>query len=227
VAHILVDILLLAILGFTVWQGHRKGFILTLAGILVLVVSLWGATSFSGHYADDFEERLVPLVGWAAAEATEAAIREGNYTLDASKESALRIAADAFSRMGIIPEEAEKLADSTMTDILENDLPLKAGITNTFINTMCRALLFIFAFTVLALLLTLVAHFVSMLFKIPGFRLIDTIGGLAAGLVYGLLLLSAIGWCLRFLGMIAPADFIESTVLLRFFVNNNLLAAVL
>ena len=226
--HVLADLLLLMILGFTVWQGYRKGFILTLAGVLVLILAAWGAGRFSGNYAGDFEQKLNPLFGWASDEAADEAIRKGGYTSGVNDdETLLRIAAEAFGGMGINGEESGKLAEAAIGDMRENASSLKTSISNTFIHAMCRALLFIFAFAVLALFLTLLAHFVSMLFKIPGLRLIDTIGGLAAGLIYGLFMLSAISWGLRFLGVLIPADFIEGTVLLRFFVNNNLLASFL
>ena len=226
--HIVLDLLLVLILGFCVWQGFRKGLILTVAGIVVLALAVWGASSIASRYADDFEERVHPLFGWVSDEAADDAMRSAGYSSGVrDEEFILNIAAGAFAKMGIVDQEAQKLADQVADDMRENSTTLKSAISNAFIHVICQVLLFVFTFAVIALLLTLLTHFFGMLVKLPGLKLFDTIGGLAVGLGYGVLLMFAIGWVLRFLGVIIPIPLIEDTTLLRFFVNNNPLAGLL
>jgi uncharacterized membrane protein required for colicin V production len=225
---VVLNLLLVIILGFCVWQGYRKGLILTAAGVLVLILAIWGASGIAGRYAADFEERINPLFGWVSDEATEEAMRANGYKNEIrDPDTVRRVAAEAFSGMGIVETEADKMAGSALDDMRENSLPLKAGVSNAFIHAIYRVLLFIFVFAVIALLLTLLSHFVSMLVKMPVLKQLDTIGGLAAGFVYGLLLLFAVGWILRFLGILLPQKIIDDTILLRFLVNHNLLAVFL
>jgi len=216
------------VLGFCVWQGYRKGLILTVAGILLLCLAVWGASHISGRYAADFEERINPLFGLVVDEAADDAMRAAGYSAGVDDEDTiLTIAAGAFSSMGIVEKESEKMAVEVLENMRESSVSLKTGISNAFIHIICRVLLFTFTFAVFALLFTLLSHFVSMLIKLPGLKLIDTWGGLAAGLVYGLLLLFAIGWIFRFLGAVIPSHLAENTFLLRFFVNQNILTAFL
>ena len=226
--EVIADLLLLLILGFSIMQGYRKGFILTLVGVFVLLLSIWGAARISDTYAPDLEEGVVSAFGWASNEAVEEAIRDEGYTSSVTdRDTLLRIVASALNSMGIVQGEADKLAEQVVEGMQEDSVSLRTSASNAFVHALCRALLFLFVFAVLALFLTIVAHFVSMLFRLPGLRLLDTIGGLAAGLVYGLLLLFAIGWGLRFTGLLIPAEVIDNTLLLRFFVENNLFAAIM
>ena len=226
--HIVVDVLLVLIVGFCVWQGYRKGLILTVAGVLVLVLAVWGASVISERYASDFEARVNPLFGWVSDEAADDAMRSAGYSAGAADEDfILRIASGAFVNMGVVEEEAQKLAGLVLEDMQENSVTLKSGISSVFIHVICKVLLFVFTFAIIALLLTLMTHFLGMLVKLPGLKLFDTIGGLASGLLYGLLLMFAIGWVLRFLGVIIPTQLIEDTTLLKFFVNQNPLVGIL
>ena len=225
---IVLDVLLVVILGFCTWQGYRKRLVLAAVGILVLLLAIFGGSYISDRYADDFEERINPLVGWVSDEAVDEAMRQNGYKVGALSDRVIcQVAAEAFVGMGVVQPEAEKLAELALEDIKENDVSLKTGISNAFIHAVCRVLLFMFVFAVVALILTLLAHFLSMLLKMPKIKKLDTYGGLAAGFIYGLLLLSSIGWMLRFLGILVPQQIINDTVFLRLLVNKNLLAAFL
>jgi len=58
-------------------------------------------------------------------------------------------------------------------------------------------------------------------------KLIDTIGGLTAGFVFGGVLLFVAGWALRYTGLLIPPGVVERTVFARFFMTTNPLANML
>ncbi|MDR3207481.1 MAG: CvpA family protein [Oscillospiraceae bacterium] len=226
--HLILDLLVLAVLAFCVWQGWRKGLILTAAGMLVIILAIWGANTLSEKYADTLSEKVYPLLSWVTDDATEEAAHDNAYNAAPDDENViLVIAAQAFARLGIVDAEIEELADRVVAQMKETGASLRQSIAMTFLNMVCRVLLFIFIFAVLALLMTLGTHFVSMLFKLPGLRLADTVGGLALGFARGLFILFAIGWLLRFIGILIPSDLVQDTVLLRLFVQHNPLVGLL
>lgn len=221
-----LDLLVLIILGFCTWQGYRKGLILTVAGLLVLVIAIWGGTKVADKFADVVVEKVTPLINWVSDDATEDAMSQNGRTGSPMDKSTITtIAERAFSTLGVFNGETEKMADRVYNNMTKTGESIRSSISSVFVRTLCWVLLFIFGFTVVALLLTLLAHFISMLFTLPGLKMVDTIGGLASGLLYGMLILFAIGWMMRFLGLIIPTDLVEGTFFLRFFVTVNPLSA--
>ena len=64
--HIVIDLVLLAILIICVWSGYRKGFIIGIANLLGIVVSLYAAVLVSGAFSYDVVPVLRPFVRrWA------------------------------------------------------------------------------------------------------------------------------------------------------------------
>jgi hypothetical protein len=221
-----LDLLILLVLAFCVWQGYRKGLVLSLSGFLILIIALWGASSLSDRFVDPVAERIHPLLDWVTDDAAEEASRSESGDND-SDAHALSVARKAFSLLGVSGREVDALADKVLTFMEDAGVSVRAGISAVFIRTLAWVVLFLFFLAVIALLLTLLAHFIGMMFELPGLKTLDTVGGLTAGFVHGCLILFAVGWGLRFLGILIPAELIDETVLTRFFVQTNPLALFL
>jgi hypothetical protein len=73
----------------------------------------------------------------------------------------------------------------------------------------------------------LLAQLIASFFVIPPLKLIDTIGGLAAGLIFGGVLLFIVGWALRYTGLLISPEILERTVFARFFMSANPFAGML
>ena len=86
--------------------------------------------------------------------------------------------------------------------------------------------LFGIAFLLLAIVFAVVGNLINFVFALPGFKLADIIAGSSFGFVKGLLIILAIGVVLRYFGLLAR-DTIEETTILRFIINNNLIANIL
>ena len=46
-----IDLVLLAIIIISIWSGYKKGFILGIAGVVAIVVSLYGASLVSSAFS--------------------------------------------------------------------------------------------------------------------------------------------------------------------------------
>ncbi len=218
----IVDLLVLMILGFCVWQGYRKGLILSAAGVLILIIGVIGGVQLANRLGPSVSVKMGPLLDWVADDATDEAVRaSGGYSAFQDIDTVETIARGAFERLGIQKNGASKLSGRVWDRMQALDTPLNKSVAAIFIEAVCWVGVFLFGFVILSLLLTLAAHFVSMLFTIPGLNLLDTVGGLGFGLLQGLLILFAVGWVFRYLGILIPDSWTQNTLLLRFFVNVN------
>ena len=214
--HIILDILILAVLAFFVWKGRRKGFILGLAGILTIFLGILGGNIVSNAYYQSAATSLSPFLDWVTGDAAEEAARNEGFS-----QTEAELAEDTFSILGISPKEVPKLVAASVQQAQETGISVRNTVSIVFIQTITKIVLFIFAFILVCLLFSLIFHFISMLFNLPGLHLLDKFGGMVLGLFYGLLMFFVVGYVLRFTGFAIPADLVESSLLLRFFINVN------
>jgi uncharacterized membrane protein required for colicin V production len=225
---LLLDLLLLAALAFCIWQGFRKGLILTVAGVLIIFVSAFFAGNVAAAYAQPVSERLYPIMSWLADDAIDEATRgRGRVNEITDVREIEDVSRRTFEVLGISDHEIMALVDRVISSRSIANQTVHEAISLTVLYVASYALICLFAFILFMVGFTLLIHFIAAVFKLPMLNLIDKIGGTAAGLVYGLLILSAVGWAVRYLGIIASPELVENTRILSFFVNNNMLARLL
>jgi uncharacterized membrane protein required for colicin V production len=224
----LLDVLLMAVLAFCVWQGFRKGLILTVAGVLIIFLSAFLAGKAAGAYAHTVSERLYPIMSWLADDAIDEATRgRGRVNEITDRLEIADIARGTFESLGISDLETSAMVDRVLSTLSDTEQTVHETISLTVLYVASYALICLFAFILFMVGFTLLIHFLAAVFKLPILNLVDKIGGVAAGIFYGLLILSALGWVVRYLGIIAGPELVEDTRLLSFFVNNNMLAHLL
>ena len=59
---IIIDIVLLVIVALCTWHGYRKGLVGGVAGILAIVIALFGGSLLSSAYAHEVVPALEPFV---------------------------------------------------------------------------------------------------------------------------------------------------------------------
>jgi uncharacterized membrane protein required for colicin V production len=224
----LIDLVLVAALAFCVWQGYRKGLILTVAGVLIIFISAFLAGKAAAAYAEPVSERLYPIMSWLADDAIDEATRgRGRVNELTNIKDIEDVARRTFETLGISEHETTTLVDRVLSNFSLSGQTVSEAISHTVLYVASYALICLFAFILFMVGLTLLIHFLAAVFKLPVLNLVDKIGGSAAGLMYGLLILSALGWAVRYLGIIASPELVEGTTFLRFFYNNNMLAGLL
>ena len=224
----MIDLLLVAALGLCVWQGYRKGLILTAAGIIIVFLAAFVAGKVAAAYADPMSERLYPMLSWLADDAMDDAARGKGRINELTQPSEIAdVAQQTFENLGISHIEIGKMVDKALLSLSETGRTVQEAISMSVLHGASYAILCLFAFILCMVGFTLLIHFLAALFKLPGLNLIDKIGGSAAGLLQGILLLCALGWAVRYLGIIAGPELVESTSVLKFFVNHNMLAGLL
>jgi uncharacterized membrane protein required for colicin V production len=224
----ILDLVMLAVVAFCVFQGYRKGLILSAAGVLVVFVSIWGGGLVANRFQEPVAEMLVPVMSWITDDATDEAARGMGRLADITdKVDVERVSKDAFITMGIAEGEAEKLSGNVSGLVSEAGSSLRAGISKVFLDNVVYVLLYIFGYALFCILLTLLANFISTVFRLPGLHLLDKIGGSLLGLIYAFVFLWAVTFVLRYTGIFIGQDVIGESVLGNLFVNRNPFSSII
>lgn len=225
---ILIDLLILLILGFCIWQGYRKGLILTVGGVIIIFISAIFACLAASSYAQPLSESLYPIMRWVADDTIEEVTRgKGRLSEINDRRTLTEITEDTYEKLGIHSTEADKMVDMALDAMSEAETKVQDAIAGTLLYAFSYMLLCVFGFVLFMVGFTLLLHFIASVVKLPVLNRLDKVGGLACGLLYGLLIVSAIGWGARFLGIIIDPDILSRTVFLKLFMNVNLLSGIL
>ncbi|MCQ2565605.1 MAG: CvpA family protein [Clostridia bacterium] len=192
--NIMADLIVLGILIFALAFGGKKGFIKTIAGVIVTIVALIGATWLSGIVTQPITEYVFPKV----------------------QENILsKLAINAIDPTGMtIVDRAVENATGTVTDIM--NVTAKA-----FVESIVHAAAFLVCFIVLKIVLQLLVGFADKVADLPLLNSVNTVLGAAFGLVEACLLLFLVPYVAKNLGIDWFERLSEGTFVLDFFVHSS------
>ena len=119
--RLILDIVLLVIVALCTWTGYRKGLIAGIAGILAVIIALFGGSLLSSAYSREVVPVLEPFVdGYIDSQNTRDEILEKlNYGYSdlslediLARDSSLRYnyAEECMKTVGIYQDRAEEMA---------------------------------------------------------------------------------------------------------------------
>ncbi|MCL2367857.1 MAG: CvpA family protein [Oscillospiraceae bacterium] len=228
--HILADLFIVLILGFCIWQGYRRGIIGSILAVIFIIVAVYGANLLANLYSDEFTTMFRPFVSGyldgVEAEVVEEFAPAGLAGL--STEDVFRVAPEIepviaehiFTAMGIHENRIHILVDQYL-DARDAGETVNRAMTEVIVTAFCFLIVFIIAFLLLLIALTVIYNIIPFSFKIPGLRLVDDIAGGVLGLAQGLLLVFMLTWFLGYLGLLIPEGLIEQTWLVETFTARN------
>ena len=148
----IINILLIAILVICVWQGYKKGIIMGIIQVLVIILSLYGAQLLS----DTFSYEVIPVLKPFVSGFMESRVRnttyevfgyepdeDGNYNvtlsvadmMDSQPENAGEIALKSFQTLGLYGDMAQSLADRALETSRESNTSLMSSV----VTVLCQA----------------------------------------------------------------------------------------
>ena len=237
----IINIGLIAILVICGWQGYKKGIIMGIIEVLVIILSLYGAQLLS----DTFSYEVIPVLKPFASGFLENQVEENAYSvlgyepddngkfdvpysltdmLNQQPETREEIAVETYRSLGLYDGMAQTLAGRTMDYLEEND----ASLTSSVVTITCQAVTwyggFVLAFIILFAVLTVIVNLPNLSFKIPYVGIVNDIGGIGIGIFAGLLFCSLVVWVFQFAGLLLSEETLRATGLAAWLMDQNLLA---
>ena len=205
---VIIDAIAVAVLaGFAV-VGAWKGLLRTLAGLLVVVVSLAGAgiialalsVPAAKLAAPVIEKRLEARLDGAIQERFSDGEREALEAGGSSLEDQLS-AADMLDLLGIDEARRDALAFRAGDAVRDTGARLMTAVIESVARSMLYGVLYMLSFFLLTLALHLLVRMLDAVLKLPGLHGLNAVGGGLLGIAEGALLLFLAVWVLRLLGV--------------------------
>lgn len=223
---ILYDLVILAILAFFLWRGWRKGLLLSLCGLVVVILSLVGANFIADTAAPPVAKALQPKLAavieenvndYMATHYDDIVPSDAPASTEVNPWDALREMGGIYALCADSVEEAIGQFSRSL-DLSE----MYAIAANRVAEQLAHHILFAVAFVVLFVLLTLLLHALDLVAKLPGLHFCNGLGGGLIGLIKGVLVLfvvvTVLGISSR--GLFSP-EVVEKTYLCKFLVEIN------
>lgn len=237
----IIFLILLAILIACAWQGFKKGIIMGIIQVLVIILSLYGAQLLS----DTFSYEVIPVIkpfvsGYVEPRVEDTAFEvmgyeadeQGNYhveysladLLEANPETRQEVARWVYRDLGIYDAVADSMAEKASVYAEQNT----ASLASSVITILCQSITwyagFLLAFIILYAIMTVIVNITNLSFRLPYVGILNDLGGLGIGIFVGCLFCSIVVWVLQFTGALLPEDTVRSVGLAAHFLDKNMLA---
>ena len=230
-----IDLVLLAIIIISIWSGYKKGFILGIAGVVAIVVSLYGASLVSSAFSYEVVPALRPFAsGYVESQMQETVLEDmGIANTELSYEDILaddpelrhNFCATCYKTFGIYDDAADQMA----TEAEEYADSQGSTIEEAIVEVLCTRVAYIagvaLLFVIFLITLMTLANIPNLSFRIPNMDVLNDAGGAAVGLFTGILYCMLISWILRFGGLAIGLDTFGDTLLAKFFHSIDFLTA--
>ena len=228
--RIVIDIVLLIIVALCTWHGYKKGLVAGVAGILAVVIALFGGSLLSSAYAHEVVPALEPFVdGYVDSQTNrDAALEKMGYgSSDLSLEdilaqdSSLRYdyAYESITGIDFYEKRAEELADKAVEYADDNGVNMTEAVVAVLCDTISYVAGLTLAFLIILILLIVIGNIGNLSIRLPNMELLDEIGGGVMGFAKGFLYCILLCWLLSFFGIVIGADTLNSTLLGKLFMS--------
>lgn len=196
----LFDILIIAVLALFAWRGAAKGLILSLCGLAAVFVAFFAAQFLSDLFCAPVGGMLRPIIAQSFSDLVPDAqpitveTEPNTYTVGFSYTLDDLLA--SIQEEGLFKGFSAFLEESAAKDAIQagaHTSPLDA-LAGYLAKAIARTLLFGIVFIGILLIWFLVSHALDLAFHLPILAEVNLAGGLAVGLVKGVLIAIVLVW---------------------------------
>ena len=217
------DILIVAVLALFAWRGAAKGLILSLCGLAAIFVAFFAAQFVSDTFCRPVGSIIRPIITQSFSKLMPddplTVVEVGPNQSTVGYSYTLDDMLDAIQEEGLFKGFSSFLEEGVKNNAVEENShrsPLEA-LASYLATAIARALLFGIVFFGGLLAWFLLSHALDLAFKLPILAEINLAGGLAVGLVKGVLFVIVLVWMGQVAGVVPNPP--ESPVLSLFTVN--------
>lgn len=217
--------------GFAI-VGAWKGLLRTLAGLLVLALSLAGAGVIASALSVPAARLAAPVIEKRLESRLDEAIeerfsKEEREALEANSCAPLEeqmSAADLLDLLGVDEAQWDALSFRAGDAVRDTGVRMMTAVIESVAQSMLYGVLYMISFALLTFALHLLVRMLDVVLKLPGLHGLNAVGGGLIGLAEGVLLLFLAVWALRLVGV--SFDGQEDCRIFRFFITYTPLDAL-
>nr|WP_326165815.1 CvpA family protein [uncultured Oscillibacter sp.] len=211
---VIIDAIAVAVLAGFAIVGAWKGLLRTLAGLLVLVLSLMGAGVAASALSVPAAKLAAPVIEARIESRLDAAVRGRSPGGMPGGEEALPLP-ELLDLLGVDEARRDALADRAQTVIRDTGASLASAVIESLAQSVLYGVLYMLSFVLLSVGLHLLVRMLDAVLKLPGLHGLNALGGGLVGLAEGALLLFLAVWVLRLLGVSFDGE--DGSLILRSF----------
>ncbi len=232
----LLDIIILLIIALSIWSGYKRGVVMGIGGIIVLIIAVVVGNALSSAYSGEVVSAMRPFAnGYVDGLISDEVYASGGEQNELSTgdmlaqnpDLAVSASTNALLELGLYSETAEQIALEAVDYAAENDATLSDAVSEVLCQNIAFAGGFLLFFLLCAIVLTVLGNITNLSFRIPYMGSGNEIGGAIAGLIEGIMLALVFAWVLRFAGLLFPDGVLESTWFVSFLMEHNILSSIL
>ena len=219
---VIIDFAVAAVLVGFVFYGGSRGLVRSLAGLVAVVIALVGAGIAAATFAPPAAEFVTPFLAEKIEERVEEAVasQTGDVQMPELETEDLSVS-ELLTILGLDEEVRGRLSEKAEGVMRDTGAAVLEAVVESVAYSFIYGALYIIAFLLLLLLVHVLIGAMDLVMKLPGLNLLNTLGGAAAGLIEGTLLLFLAVWVLRRLGVSFEAESLEEAHILRIFTANT------
>lgn len=235
-SYLIFDLVIAILLVLAVFQGYRRGFVLTLCGFLAVFVAFFGATILSNALAEPVSHAITPVIENQISNSIHETLEEQGYQFEEPQpghEEETPAPEDQFSLdqilnmmkdSALIQSFSDAIRGAVNEGVVEVTTSAAQTIASYIARELARMVLFLISFVLVLVAWTLLSRALDLAFRLPVLSTLNHWSGAAVGLLKGGVLLFIACWLLREL---FPAEVVEQSYLLKFFCTTNPLVLAL
>lgn len=208
----IIDLIILLFIIFLVFLGAHRGLVLTLCGLLAVIVAFVGASFIAPAFAPAITEIVEPHVSnIIEAQVTETiAENDGNFPL-----------ADTLKDFGFYDSLVERIDTAVTQRVDDTAADIVDALSQTITETMVYFGLFLLSFIIILLIWSMLSRALDLVARLPVLNFFNRAGGAIFGAVKACIFLFVAAWLVQYLGHLIPESTVQSTYLLKFFMQTN------
>ena len=183
--------------GFAI-LGAWKGLLRTLAGLLVLALSLAGAGIVASALSVPAAKLISPVIEKRIEARLDKAIQEQRPRETTGEALSL---AELLDLLRVDQTRRDALADRTEKSVRDTGASLVTALVESLAQSVLYGVLYMISFILLTVALHLLVRMLDAVLKLPGLHGLNALGGGLVGLAEGVLLLFLAVWALRLVGI--------------------------
>ncbi len=216
---LILNLIMLAVILLCVWNGYKKGLVLGIGSLLVIIISLYAADLLADTYAYEVNDALRPFASgyletninqkvreeFGIAGAATGSLSVADY-LSANPSQAQEFCRSTYEHMGIYGKTAEAMAKKAVTYAAAQSMSVPDAMVEILCSTLSYIGAFLLFFILILIFLTVLGNLPNLVFKIPGGDMLNDLGGMVTGILQGFFFCALFAWVLKFTGVLIPHE---------------------